>query len=107
MANFSQTLEFNGLGTIDQVVTEDGNYYVESKSTIPTISTGSTPSALVTVIKQNGSTLFTSDAGQNGAYLNNIICAAGDTLSVTYSSTAAVDKVLNAVKSAIIVGSNQ
>lgn len=108
MANASQTIQTNGLGTITYPVETAGNYFVESKSSIPTTSTGAPAnSSLITVIKHNATTLVTSTAGASGAYANEIVCAVGDTLSVVYTSANSIDTALNAVKSTIVFASNQ
>ena len=108
MANGMKKIQFNGLGSYTWTVSEAGNYYVESKSSIPGVNQGSSSqSSLVTTIQHNGSTIFTSQTGASSAYTNEIICAALDTLAVTYTSSNAIDSGLNAVKSQIIFASTQ
>lgn len=103
MSQFSQTLVFQGIGTASVVVPNAGTYVVESKSTIPTSVAGSSASSLVSTIKLNASTILASVAGAQGARSVVTGVAAGDTLSVVYTSAAAVDNALNAIKSVISI----
>lgn len=102
MANFNQNLVFQGLGTITITVPTADTYKMQVNSTIPTLTNGGGVSALVCVIKQNASTLYTGTAGASGAAFEAPL-AANDVISFVFSSANAVDAALNAVKSAISI----
>ena len=59
-------------------------------------------SQVVATIKHNSTTIFTSNAGDKG-FLAGFQAVAGDTVSVTLSSSLASDNQLNAVKCTIAV----
>jgi hypothetical protein len=102
-----QTLEFTGLGTLSYTVGTTGFYSVQSKSSIPTITSGGVPSSLVTTIQKNGSTVTNgaSVAGASGMSVSGISCAVGDVLSVVYSSALASDAAptINVIKSQVVI----
>ena len=107
MNNFLFNLLFNGLGNISLTIPSAGEVSFNVQSSIPTLSQGSTAnSALVIVIKQNGSTVYTGTAGSTGAQ-TSFVCAAADVIQFVFSSSAAVDQPLNAIKSVISVSSGQ
>jgi hypothetical protein len=58
-------------------------------------------SQVVTTIKQNGTTIGTSAAGQKGYILSGIACTAGDVITVTLSSSLSQDQQPNAVQATI------
>jgi hypothetical protein len=58
-------------------------------------------SQVVTLIKKNGTTIYTSAAGDRGATLNAISCTAGDVITVVTSSSLAQDQQLNAIQTTI------
>jgi hypothetical protein len=104
MAQYSQNLVFQGLGTISVTAPfAMTSLVVESKSSIPTLTNGGGVSALVSVVKQNASTILTSATGASGirAVIPNV--AAGDVISIVYTSANAVDAALNAIKSQIVI----
>ncbi len=103
MANFNQNAVFCGLGTFSLVVPEDGTYFVEGKSLLPTIVAGGGPSGLVTIVNLNGSPVYTGDAGADG-FRAVVECAALDALDVVFSSAEDADQPLNAVKTTIAIG---
>lgn len=103
MAAYNQNLVFNGLGTLSITVPVAGTYFVSGNISIPTISTGSSPSSCLVVINKNGSPVFTGNAGDEGFYAN-FVCAAADVVAVVFSSSAAVDQLLNVIKSTISIG---
>lgn len=103
---YYQNLVFQGLGTISVVVPNAGLYFVNSQTTLPTLSNGGGVSAVVTLVKLNGSTQYTGVAGATGAQ-THVTCAAGDTLALTYSSAAAADQGYNAVRSTIAIGQGE
>lgn len=124
MANFSQNLGTSGLGTLSFVVPAAGTYYLSGSISLPMLSqdvsqpappssvtaTGSSPnyqsivSAVLVVINLNGSPVYTGIAGATG-FQAVVACAAADTLAFVYSSSAAPDQGLNAIKSTISISS--
>lgn len=92
-----------GLQTFSMGCPDTSVYTVQVSNTTPSIITnGTTPSALVTTIKHGSSTVYTSNPGDLGAFVE-ISAASGDTISVITSSTSTVDSAINAVKSTISV----
>ncbi len=87
-----------------------GPYPVQGKLTLPQLTEGSTGnSQCVVTITQTPSggsptTIYTGSAGAEGfgPFIAN--CAAGDTLTFTMSSSAAVDQTTNSIKTTISVG---
>lgn len=101
MANFSQTLVFNGLGTLAVSSPIAGPLLIRGKVNLPQLPTGSTaPSAVVVTITQNGPTVYTGLAGAEG-FMAQLTVAIGDALTFVFSSAAAVDQPLNVIKSTI------
>lgn len=75
------------------------------------IGTGSTPglpvpSQVVTVVKQNSTTRYTSNAGDRG-FIVGINATAGDTIKVIFSSSLAQDEQLNAMKCTIAISEGE
>lgn len=103
MSNFNQNLVTSGLGTTSVTVPDAGPYFVEGKISLPSIPTGSTPSAVLVVVNKNGSPVYTGVAGATGFYCT-ITCAALDVIAVVLSSSSAVDNVINAIKTTIEIG---
>lgn len=102
--NYSQNFTISGLQTLTIVVPVAGALTLSGKLSLPIPSLGAAAqSQVVTTIKQNGSTIFTSSAGQNGFTLP-VLVAAQDSLSVQLTSSLAEDEVLNAVNGAISIG---
>ncbi len=90
---------FDGLGTLTNTIATTGLYNV-------TVTTTDTPSSsLSIVVNQNGSPVYTAPvlSPTQGAiqFKTELVCAATDTITVVLSSSAAVDKLLNTVKSTI------
>ncbi len=65
------------------------------------------PSQVVIVIKQNSTTKLTSNAGDRGASLIGLSCAANDVIKVILSSSAAGDQVPAVVKATIAISEGQ
>ncbi len=105
MANFSQNLVWNGLGTLTTVLTPDV-YTISGKISLPTITNGGGVSACLVTINQNGSAIYTGVAGAEG-FATRISCTGTDTVTIVYSSAAAPDQVLNSIKSTISIASGQ
>lgn len=103
MAQVEQNAVFCGLGTFTYVAPIAGPYFVEGKSSIPTLSNGGGVSSLLTVVNVNGSPVYTGVAGAEGFYVVTTL-AALDSVTIVFSSAAAVDQGLNVIKSTISLG---
>lgn len=111
MANYSQNFAISGIETLTVVIPVAGNFTLSGKIKLPRLSQSDPtdpnyltyPSAVVTTIKQNGSTIFTSNAGQD-AFSIPILASALDSFTVALTSSAAQDQVLNAVSAVISIG---
>lgn len=111
MANYSQNFAISGLETLTVVAPVAGNFTLSGKVSLPRLSQSDPsdpnylnyPSAVVTTIKQNGSTIFTSSAGQDGFSIP-ILAALNDSFTIQLSSSALEDTVLNAVSAVISIG---
>jgi PPE-repeat protein len=68
--------------------------------TNPAVTT-EVPSQVVATVKQNGTTVATSSAGQKGITVPGLSCTAGDVITVTLSSSLAQDQQPNAVQATI------
>jgi hypothetical protein len=67
-------------------------------------STGTqTQSAVVTVVKKNSTTLYTSAAGDRGVFLNNQSATANDTITVNLYSSSSIDQQPQAVQATIAI----
>jgi len=97
MANYSQNLVFSGLGTLSTVVPSAGLYLLQGQLSIPTLVSGGGVSACLVTINQNGSPVYTGQAGAEG-FRAEIACSALDTLAVVLSSAAAADQPANSIK---------
>ena len=99
-----QNLVFTGLGTLTLAIDTTGTYFIEGHTSVPTITDGSgATSAVVTTVNQNGSPKYVGLAGAEG-FRTQLLCTAGDTLTVVFTSAAAVDQPLNVIKSNISLG---
>lgn len=105
-SGFNQNVESVGLGTISVTVPYAGCYFAAGQFTIPTITGGAGASSLVITVNQNGSAVYTGQAGAQGFY-THLSCAADDVISFVLSSSASVDAVNNAVKGVYSVGQGQ
>jgi hypothetical protein len=111
MSNYSQNFAISGLETLTIVMPVAGNFQLSGKIKLPRLSQTdptdpnflSYPSAVVTTIKQNGSTIFTGIAGADG-FAIPILAGSQDTFTVALSSSAAEDEVLEAVGAVVSVG---
>ncbi len=105
-SGFNQNIESTGLGTTSVTVPYTGAYFVDGKFTIPTSVGGAGQSSLVITVNQNGSPVYTGNAGAEGFY-TDISCTAYDVITMVLSSSAAVDAVNNAVKATYSIGQGQ
>jgi hypothetical protein len=82
--------------------------FLDGKLTLPQLSEdGATgQSQVVVTITQNGSNIYTGLPGAEGFHVN-FLAAGGDAMVVTFSSSAAIDQPLNAVKASIGCSSGQ
>ena len=75
-----------------------GLFTLQGHIDVPNGSGGSaTSSTVVATIKQNGTTIATTTAGADGFSIP-VFAAAGDTFTVTLTSSTASDEVVNAVR---------
>lgn len=120
MANFRKSASFSGLTTSTVTVTTTGNYSIQGTLTLPS-SDGSAltgpgggagtgtgagpriPSQVVTTIKQNLTTLFTTVAGSKGFCLVSVPLTAGDVISFVTTSSLSQDQQPNAVRLTIAI----
>ena len=100
---FSQNLVFNGLGTLSITMGVAGLCFADGHIALPTISNGGGVSACLVTINQNGSPIYTGQAGAEGFYVN-FTAAVGDVIAFVFSSSAAADQPLNVIKSSISIG---
>jgi hypothetical protein len=104
MSNLSNTQMMSGLGTATYVAPEANNYAVSVTISAPALSQDSSAnSQVVCVIAHNGTPVVTSVPCVKGlqCVINSV--AASDTITVTLSSSAAVDQGLNVIKSIITI----
>lgn len=86
-----------GLGEIDIIAVNTNTYTVRVRLDVPSIVKGNGSSAVVTLIKVNSSTKYTSNAGDNGLEIQ-VAASAGDTIKIVTSSANDNDNVINAVR---------
>lgn len=101
----NKKMVISGLQSQTTSVTNAGNYTIKASLTLPTIGQGDpADSQCITTVTQNSSLIYTGLAGSRGFQLLNVPCAAGDTITVAMSSSAAVDQGLNVVKCTVAIG---
>jgi hypothetical protein len=108
MSNYSQNFAISGLETLTIVMPVAGNFTLSGKIKLPRLSQSdqTDPNFLnypSQVVKQNGSTIFTSKAGSDGFSIP-VLYALKDVFTVQLSSAAAEDNVLNAVSAVVSIG---
>lgn len=91
-----------GLGELDYTAVNTDTYTVRVSSTLPSTAGGNGASAVVTLVKVNNTTKYTSNAGDNGLEIQ-VACTAGDTIKVITSSGQANDNAINAVKTTVMI----
>lgn len=117
---YSITTTVTNLGETDIIVPDTADYIVsvtnQARNIDPVVTTygagggagtgtntgTQTQSAIVTVVKVNSSTKYTSNAGDRGL-LTSVSASAGDTIKIITSSTAASDKQPQAVQTTIAI----
>jgi hypothetical protein len=121
---FVQVTTVTGLREFDFIVPNTDGYTVQGTLQLPNIvpamsaygagagagtGTGGGPqvnSQVVATIKQNSSTLYTTNAGDRG-FLVNVNASAGDIISVILSSSLAQDEQPEAVSCTIAISEGQ
>lgn len=107
MANFSGVQSLNGIQTVACFTALDaGIYFIEGKLSLPQIPTAGAASAVIALVKKNGSTQYTGVAGASGFSIPSITLAAADAITVQLTSSAACDLVTNAVSGQVAFGNN-
>jgi hypothetical protein len=103
MANYNTTATTQGLTTYTVTAPTTDIYVVDIKTTFPTLTSsgGTQQSALVTTVNQNGSPVATYSVSRGSQ--TRIAATAGDTISVVFSSSSAVDQAINSIKSTIAI----
>jgi hypothetical protein len=105
MATISSQMVLSGLGTFTTSVEVTGLYDISGSLSLPEISKGDPASSqVVSTIKKNGSTIFTSSAGAAGFQIKNYPFTAADTVTVQLTSAAAVDQGINVIKCTVAIG---
>jgi hypothetical protein len=95
----------SGLETLTININSAGVRPISGKIQLPVATDGNyAASQVVCVVKQNGTTIFTSKAGADGFGPISMNNAANDSIQVILSSSLASDEVLNAVRAVISVG---
>lgn len=103
MDNYVQNTVFNGLGTQSFTIPIAGPYFVEGHLSLPSLVGGGGASQVVVTINQNGSPIYTGQAGAEGFY-KDMLCAANDVIAVVLNSSAAPNLGLNVIKANISIG---
>lgn len=120
MANFTQASSRTNLATHTIVIPTTDYYGFQGTLTLPEVVPTATqgpgggagtgtgggplvPSQVVVTIKQNGSTIMTTNAGDRGFLIKSIPCTAGDIITIQRSSSLAQDQQLNAVSMTLMV----
>jgi hypothetical protein len=93
---------FVGLGTLTYTVATTGLYNAQAQCT------ETPPSGLSIVVQQNGTTVYTAPtvtATQSALqFKTELNCSATDVITVVMSSSTAIDKQLNTVKTTVTIG---
>ena len=100
---YSQGFTIAGLQTLTINIPVAGVFLLQGTISLPTPTDGGGQSAVVSTIKQNGTTVQTSIPGAQG-FAVTLECSEGDVLTVALTSANAVDAVPNAVKAVVSVG---
>ena len=103
MANVSRTFVMAGLTTTGTTVPAAGIYMAQGNLYIPEVSTGDVAdSQVVVTVNQNGSPVYVGNPSAKG-FKAPINCQAGDSISITLSSSAAVDQLPNVIKCMVAI----
>jgi hypothetical protein len=123
LANFNQTQTVSGLQATTINIPTTDIYSIVGTIQAKSFVTAATPGAgggagtgtggsqvnsqIIVTIKQNGSTVYTSSAGQRGFALPALSCTAGDVITINPSSSLNSDKELNTVQITTAVSEGQ
>lgn len=104
MANYRISAIYTGLGTFAVASVPTTDYYIiQGTLALPGISKGDAHnSQAVILVKKNGSTIYTSTAG-NASFRIGSSCAAGDAISIVLSSSLAEDIATNSIKTNVYI----
>lgn len=104
MSNFliqNQNYVQDGLGTLTFTIPSTNQYTVRCQTTVMP------DSSLAILVKKNGSTVYTAPALVPGQialeFKTSLQCTAADSVTVVFSSSAAVDEQLNSIKSNVSI----
>lgn len=104
MANSNINSTIGSLRATDFSLPVAGVYSINGTLELPDLQEGApADSQVVSVVKQNGSTKYTSAAGDRGFHIA-LLCAANDVITIDLSSAAAVDNLPNAIKCTVSIG---
>lgn len=105
MANFNGVQSLNGIQTTACFTAPAaGIYFIEGKLNLPQITTAGAASAVISLVKVNGSASYTGIAGASGFAVQALTLAAADAVTVQLTSSAACDLELNAVSGQVAFG---
>ena len=105
MANFYGSASLNGIQTTAIFTAPaDGIYFIQGYLSLPQLATAGGVSQVVALVKKNGSTQYTGNAGASGFSIPQLTLSAGDAITVQLSSSAAPDLVTNAVSGQVYYG---
>jgi len=124
MANFNQTVTATGIGTIITInIPTTDIYSIVGTVQAPSLVTAATQgpgggagtgtggsqsnSQIVVTVKQNGTTKYTSAAGDRGFALPALSCSAADVLTIVTSSSLAQDNQPQAIQVTVAVSEGQ
>lgn len=104
MANYSVSAVYSGLGTFAVTSVPTADYYIiQGTLALPRISNGDAHnSQAVILVKKNGSTIYTSNAGDSSFRVGSS-CSAGDAISIVISSSLAEDIATNSIKTNVYI----
>lgn len=99
----NQQITMVGISTFTLYANVAGTYSLRGNLSLPTANTESgDDSQCVVTVKKNGSTIYTGTAGATGFTVQPpFVCALGDAIQILFTSAAAVDQPVNAIKATI------
>jgi hypothetical protein len=99
---FAENAVISGLNSYTVGIGSTAPHSFSGKLSLPSIVGGTGPSSVVVSATQNGTTVYTGQAGANG-FKFDLNCTAGDTIVLSLTSAASVDNVANAVKATVAI----
>lgn len=120
MSQFNQSMSQTNLATHTTIIPTTDYYGFQGTLALPEVvpsasqgpgggaGTGSgggplVPSQVVVTIKQNGSTIYTTNPGDRGFFIKALNCTAGDVITFVRSSSLAQDQQLNAIRMTLVI----